>query len=152
MKEGTYDEVGGWVGDALQVRPGAELALRAYVHNGAADLPETVARETRMTIDLPTCAGKSIAITSRISAANTTPSAVWDSVVLKSPTPFRMEMVLGSARLLTVPNPADGLLLPDRIGTSGGALIGSHKADGNFGGNYNNTAIVTMRVRILPAT
>ncbi|MDR7170511.1 hypothetical protein J2W56_004262 [Nocardia kruczakiae] len=155
VKEGSYTDAGQWASH-LQVRPGATYLFRTYMHNGANESPENIARNTRLTIDLPTCAGTSIAVRSEISASNTVPDRVWSTVVLHSPVRFALEFVPGSGRLYNNAAPKrDGILgipVPDRVATSDGVLIGSGAVlDGNFGGNYQNVGYQTIEVRVVAA-
>ncbi|WP_280494346.1 hypothetical protein [Nocardia asiatica] len=128
-----------------------EYQLRAYVHNGANDRPENIARDTRMRFALPDFASSTVGITSKITASNAVPDQVWDTVVLHNPKPFRVEMVPGSARMYNNTYPSDGMQVPGRVATGDGALIGSVTPDGNFAGNYQNSGIVTIKVKVIPA-
>jgi hypothetical protein len=135
----------------LEVRIGSEYQLRAYVHNGANDRPENTARDTRMRFVLPDCASSTVGITSKITASNAVPDQVWDTVILRNSRPFRVEMVPGSARMYNNTYLSDGVLVPDRVATGDGALIGSVTPDGNFAGKYQNSAIVTIKVKVVAA-
>jgi hypothetical protein len=60
-------------------------------------------------------------------------------------------MVPGSARMYNNTYLSDGVLVPDRVATGDGALIGSVTPDGNFAGKYQNSAIVTIKVKVVAA-
>lgn len=149
IKEVSFSEAGGWE-DTLKVAPGQEYLLRIYVHNGARESPENVARDTRVHVGIPSCTGKFIAIQGSVRSPSAYPQVIWDTVILEGDSPLRVELVPGSALLMANDEP-EGVELPDRISTGSGALIGSSTADGNFGAGYANSAIVTVRVRTFAA-
>ncbi|WP_433716999.1 hypothetical protein ACQP2U_42430 (plasmid) [Nocardia sp. CA-084685] len=150
IKESSHVQAGAWA-DQLEVRAGHEYFVRVLLHNGARDGDEYVAKDTRVEIDLPLCSGRSIALQAVISSSNAFPQKIWDGVVLRSAEPFKVDIVPGSARLLSNKYPNPGLLLPDRVATADGTLVGSQAADGNFRRDYANDADVVITVRVLSA-
>lgn len=144
-KEASFTNAGGWT-DVLDVVAGGEYYLRVNLHNGARDTLENVARDTKVRFDLPACAGKAVAVEAVISSPSAYPQAVWDTVVFRAPEALRVELVPGSGEQANNRYP-QGIALPDRIAAASGALVGSATADGNVGGDYRNSLVVTARVR-----
>ncbi|MCK0517102.1 hypothetical protein MVA47_07880 [Williamsia sp. DF01-3] len=144
VKEASFAGAGGWT-DALDVVPDNEYLLRAYIHNGAADTEENVARDTNVRFELPTCAGTAIALQGVITSPAAYPQMIWDTAILTARETLRVELVPGSAQQFNNRFP-DGVSLPDRVATSG-ATVGSATADGDVRGDYRNSVIVSARVR-----
>ncbi|MEV0539245.1 hypothetical protein [Nocardia salmonicida] len=149
-KDAAVVEAGGW-NDEVQVRMGSEYIVRAYIHNGARNREDYVARNTRIRIQVPQCVGRSMEVRSVIEASNSYPTQIWDGTILRSVSPFKLEFVYGSGQLSTISSPS-GIPLPDSVfDPEKGALIGSTALDGNFGGDYVNSGVVTVRVKAVPA-
>ncbi|MFE9785212.1 hypothetical protein ACFYO7_07520 [Nocardia salmonicida] len=146
-KDASLGQSGSWTND-IEVVPGREYIIRILVHNGARNQQDYVARDTRVRLEVPSCAGRSVELRSVVEASNVYPREVWDGVVFRSPTPFKVVPVSGSADLSTN-SFLSGVSLPDDLFDQGkGALIGSTELDGNVGGDYVNVGIVLARVVI----
>lgn len=149
-KDAAIQQAGGW-NDETAVRLGSEYAISANIHNGAPNREDYVARNTRIRIQVPKCAGRSMEVRSVIEASNAYPAQIWDGTILRSASPFKLELVYGSGRLYTNSSPS-GIPLPDSVfDAEKGTLIGSTALDGNFGGDYVNGGIVIVRVKAVPA-
>lgn len=148
--------------DQLVVTPGQEVTLRMYIHNGAApglngnnfDGPG-VARNTRLQVYLPTATATQLRSFGYIVADNTNPVWVADSADFTSSTPFNMEYVAGSAKMINNAHP-NGIALPDSIiqhdaqfnVNRPGAPVGYQNMDGNFPGCFEYGGFVTLKVKI----
>ena len=137
--------------DVIQVNGGTEYILRTYVHNNADSSLNAsgtgIAKNTKVSIQLPTATATSLAATSIISADNAAPGSVFDTVNFQnSNQPFSVSYVPGSAVEYTNAVPA-GMPVSDTI-VNGGAQIGYDKTDGNVPGCFQYTAIVTIKVKI----
>lgn len=147
------DKVPRWCG-TLRVRDGDRILVRAYVVNSAADdlrgrnldgpgvahgvkiqfLPDQQSASRRL-------------ISGIVSAENTTPARVYDSVELLSDRPFRLDYVVGSGQMYT--NSLEhGVPLDDRVWNGDGALIGYFGPDGAVPPGYEYDLIATVTLRV----
>ena len=137
--------------DVIQVNNGQDILLRTYVHNNADSSLNAsgagIARNTKVSIQLPSATATSLNATSIISADNATPGTVFDTVNFQnSNSPFKVSYVAGSAVQYTHAHPA-GMKLSDSI-VSGGALIGEDTADGNIPGCFQFDSFVDILVHV----
>jgi uncharacterized repeat protein (TIGR01451 family)/LPXTG-motif cell wall-anchored protein len=148
--------------DQLVVTPGQEVTLRMYIHNGAApglngnnfDGPG-VARNTRLQVYLPTATATQLRSFGYIVADNTNPGWVADSADFTSSTPFSMEYVPGSAKMINGAHPT-GIALSDNIiqhdaqfnVNRAGAPVGYQNMDGNYPSCFQYSGFVTLKVKI----
>ncbi len=148
--------------DQQPVVVGKEYIIRAYVHNIANpsinDNPETatpmdgigVAKNTHIRFELPNTEGVANGFTAqaRITADNAMPKQVYDTVDLRNnDEKFNVSYVPGSAYIFNASHPA-GLNLSDDIMSTQGTLIGNDKMDGNYGGCFEYSAFVVIRVKV----
>lgn len=140
--------------DPISVKPGDEIKLRTYVHNGAdgslndaAHQYRGIARNTKVKISLPTGVGTKMNAVSQISADNAQPGSVFDTTdfVSANGQPYRLSYVAGSAYADT--HAHTGMPLSDSIVTSG-ALIGENAADGNVPGCFDHDMYVIVKVKV----
>lgn len=152
-KDNSNTNAGGYQ-DVIQVTPGHEYLLRAYIHNNAdpslndaAHGFRGIARNTKVRFFVPTATDTALRSVAYISADNANPGTVSDTVDFQNANAaFNMSYVAGSARLYTNARPA-GFTLGDNI-VAGGALIGDDQLDGNLPGCFEYTAIATILVKI----
>lgn len=147
IKDAANTTAGGWA-DEVTVQDGKEYLVRVYVHNNAAANLGLVAKNTRISSNVPTTTGTSVQIANNVIADNANPGKVWDEVVLKSDKRFNIAYVAGSARYFNNKFPAEGLALPDSIVTAAGAKVGYEKLDGNVPGCFEFSGIATYRVKV----
>lgn len=152
---------GGYL-DQQPVVAGKEYIVRAYVHNIANpsinDNPATpapmdgigVAKNTRIRFELPQTEGVANGFTAqaRITADNALPQEVYDTVDLRNnESKFNVSYVPGSAYIFNASHP-DGLNLGDEIMGANGTLIGNETMDGNYGGCFEYSSFVVIRVKV----
>lgn len=151
-KDSANTNTGGFA-DTVDVQPGKEYTIRAYVHNNAnQDTNNTVgiAKNTRLRFKILPGAANGNEVTGYITADNATPQMVYDTVKLKNDTQlFSLDYVPGSARIENNVHPYPGIALPDSIISEQGALIGYDHMNGNFPGCFEFDAIVTIRVKVI---
>lgn len=150
-KDATNTNPGGFK-DTVDVQAGKEYTIRAYVHNNAN--PETnpgvgTAKNTRVRFNVLPGVANGNEVTGYISADNSAPKIVYDTVKLKNDAQaFSLEYVPGSARIENNAHPFPGVALPDSITSAQGAQIGYDQMNGSFPGCFEFTAIVTIKVRV----
>lgn len=137
--------------DNQPVQPGKEYIVRAYVHNIAN--PSTnasgvgVAKNTRIRVEIPDGQANGFTMQARISADNSIPKMVYDTVDLTNGNQaFNVEYVPGSAYISNRSHPAGHQLSDDIVG--GGALLGDDVMDGTYPGCFEYAAFVTIRVKV----
>jgi len=148
----TQGQSGGYK-DQQPVQPGKEYIVRAYVHNIANPSINAsgkgVAKNTRLQMVLPEGQGNNLTMQARISADNSIPKMVYDTVNLKnSNQAFTADYVEGSATIYNRANPT-GHKLGDEIMTATGAKLGHKEMDGVYPGCFPYSSFVTIRVKIL---
>jgi hypothetical protein len=127
-----------------------EVELRVFIDNDANAYAgyKTIARETRLQVELPHVVGRDLRAVALISAPNATPQTVEDTGDLIGTRPFRVEYVPGSAVLYhgtdRHPHPVDDAIV------SGGALISNKEVSGVFVAGFSRDAVVNLRLRIIP--
>ena len=136
----------------LEVKSGEEVLLRVYYDNDSEPRIEpypgsSTARDTRVAVLLPNARASTMNIAANITAANTRPRAIGDTVTFYSKQPFDVIYVAYSARLWNRAHPS-GLPLPSRLVTGDGTLIGYEKMDGNIAGCFCQSGLITLRVLI----
>lgn len=137
----------GNVVDNIKVKDNDQVTLRVYFHNNARSDLNLVATNTRVSILLPKVAESHTFASSYISADNSNPKIVSDSVDFTGDRPFSLEYVPGSA-LLTNKVFTSGTKLSDDIITTKGALIGYNAIDGRVPGCGNFSGYVNIKVRV----
>jgi hypothetical protein len=131
--------------DQLKVSDNADVVLRIYYHNDAA--ADKVAKNTKVQVNFPVYAAKSIEINSYISADNAKPGTVTDTAALTADQDFSIEYVKGSAQIWN--NSLRGKTLSDAIITQqGGALVGYDKLDGKVPGGSKYSGYVTLKFKV----
>ncbi len=148
-KDAANTQNGGFQ-DIIQAKPGQELTLRTYIHNGADPSLNAggtgIAHNTRVRIDLPTDNAKQLRAASYITADNAT--GVSDTVDFQNPnTAFNLSYVPGSAMLYNA-HFTNGVALAQDPTTGAGALIGSDALDGNFKACFEFQSFVYIKVRV----
>lgn len=131
---------------------GAKFTLRVYVHNGAnQNLNEGgsgpgVARNTRVSVDLPDQAGSSFDLDSTIASSNA--GSVTDGLEINCSNgkQVKMSYVAGSALQYTIPGGTQAL--SDDIVNGGGALVGTNGPDGNVWGCWDQRVWVLLEVEV----
>lgn len=134
--------------DRIEVQPGHEYMVRLYIHN-AAEADDLVAKDTKTSVALPTCAGHAIAIYGFVKSSNSFPDSQWDGVVVWSRETFNLAFVPDSAVLLNNANPSPGIALRGESGvlTGEGVLVGSTGMDGELLPGYSGSVIITFKFR-----
>ncbi len=149
---GAYPGGGSLTDPLAEVQQGDELVLQVLVHNNADpslnDAPGQpgVALNTRVKIALPTGSTKNAQARAEISASNTNPLMVFDTLDFsgKNGESFELEYVRGSAN---VRGNNINMALPDDI-VAGGTLVGSNVLDGKVKGCFGEEVLVTIKVKV----
>lgn len=147
VKAADNQNAGGWK-NSIDAVAGKEYLIRVYVHNNAADQLDLKARNTRVSVALPTNTGKNIAFSGFVSADNATPKKVWDDAALKSSEDFNIAYVPGSAMFYNNVTGQAGRSLSDSIVTSAGAQVGYQSNNGVIPGCYKYAGYVTLKVKV----
>ncbi len=144
--------------DVLEVQYGDIVLVRGYYNNNGDARFESshggsIARGVRMRILLPLGQAKVNVVAGEISADNSIPKSVSDSVTLWSEEAFRLRYVPGSAQLVNSIHSA-GISLSDELvadGTrpAGGAVLGFRHLDGRIAGRFEEAGLVTIQVQVL---
>ncbi len=146
--EGSYKNVLPDVTDGSK-----EVVIRTYVHNNANQTTNAsgagIAKNTKVKILLPTAEGNALRARGYISADNA--AMVEDTVDLSATEDFKVEYVVGSAKLYNNGPFKDGVALSDEV-VGGGALVGYDKLDGNLPGCFDYQTVVQITVKITPKT
>jgi len=146
IKDASNTAAGGWT-DNITVQDGKEYLVRIYVHNNAASNLNLVAKNTRVSANVPTGTANNVQIDGYVTADNASPQKIWDSAVMSSDKKFNVSYVAGSANYYNNVKPA-GQPLPDSIVTSGGALVGYTSMNGDVPGCYEYSGIATFKVKV----
>jgi uncharacterized repeat protein (TIGR01451 family) len=149
IKDAADTSNGNWQ-DTVTAQPGKEYVVRMYVHNNAAANLNQVAHNVRVSAAVPTTTGKSVPISSFVSADNANPAKIWDDVQLTSSQDFNLAYVPGSATFHnnSVGKAPQGVALPDSIVTSAGAQLGYDQLNGDIPGCYQYSGFVYFKVRL----
>ncbi len=148
IKDAANTGAGGWSPDEITVQDGKEYLVRMYVHNNAAQNLNLVAKNTRLSMNVPTTYARSHQLDGFLTADNASPNRIWDSVVLKGDKDFIVSFVGGSARYYNNINANPGFALPDSIVTSAGAQVGYRSMNGEVPGCFEFSGIATFRVKV----
>lgn len=143
-----------WTGENMDVTPGQEYEVRAYVHNNANQSTNAngsgVARNTRVRFYLPTGQANGFDVAGYISADNATPARVYDTVTLKNNAQaFSLDFVEGSARIYNNGAFSGGTVVSEDIIGANGVQIGWSGLDGNLPGCFEYEAVVIIKVKVV---
>ena len=144
---GKVMTAGGNVVDKIQVKDKDEVIFRVYFHNNAGADLNLIATNTRVKIFLPKIADKNQWATSFITADNSNPGAVSDTVDLDGERPFLLEYIPGSA-IMTHNVFTSGVQLSDNIVNNTGALVGYNAIDGRVPGCGQFSGYVTIKALV----
>ncbi len=139
------------VADRIQVKDGDVVTLRAYVHNNAdaTKTTNTVARNVRISVLVPTASQKDTNLISFISADNASPKTINDTMSLYGANAFTVNYVPGTA---VFSHASDGVnqktdKVSDAIVTQAGASLG------DINGCFAYSGYVTLKVKVsMPTT
>jgi hypothetical protein len=141
---------GAKVADRIKVKDGDVITLRAYVHNNAdaTKTENTIARNVKMKVIVPTAKQKDTNLISFISADNATPKTINDTMSLYADSAFNVNYVPGTAAFT---HAADGVnqkadKVSDNIVKDGASL-------GDIQGCFAYSGYVTLKVKVsMPTT
>jgi len=171
--------------NVVEVRPFDEVRLFVYYRNagcrpvtldtGAASCDSTVVtRNARVGVFVPSTASAGQSVLVVLYADNAQPPRIADRVAFVSDTPFRLELISESARMINGYSggtdrqggraPGFGIPLDDRIVQDLGAIdgrptqftrqmgvrLGYQKLNGELEAGFGNAGYVTVRMRIVP--
>lgn len=152
--------VSGGYQDQQQVTAGKEYIVRAYVHNianpsindntsTAAPLDGIgVAKNAKIRFELPTGIANGFTAQARISADNSIPAMVYDTVDFKNDNQkYSIEYIPGSAYIFNASH-TGGLQLNDEIVGANGTLIGADQMNGVYPGCFEYSSFVVIRVKV----
>lgn len=127
-----------------------KVIIRMYVHNNANQNTNAsglgIARNTKVSVELPQGSGSTMKIVGAISADNATPKEVTDTMFTTGSRKYHLDYEEGSAKLL---RGNASYPLSDSI-VSGGAPIGNTAMDGNMPGCFEFAGLVELVVNIVP--
>ena len=146
VKDAANTNAGGWT-DEVKIQPGKEYLVQMYVHNNAADNLNLVAKNVRVTANVPTEVGKKLEINGFVSADNATPQKVWDQTTFTSDQDFSLSYQAGSAVYYNNKF-LNGTPLGDNLVMAGGAQVGYEKMDGNVPGCFQYAGYVVFKVKV----
>ena len=129
-----------------------EVVLRTYIHNNANQTTNDkngVAKNTKVRIALPTASGQALRARSYISADNSAPKLVEDTVDMVAGEDFNVSYIAGSATLYNNGPFKNGVKISDNI-VKDGAPIGYDALNGNMPGCFDFEAVVQIRVKVTP--
>lgn len=129
----------------LNVQPGQELALTAYFDN-AASKSSQAAKNVRIRFSVPSAQTTNFKITATLSADNTEPKSLADSVTVTSPQPVKLAVERGTTRLWN--NVWRGQPVADTAYTTG-AVLGYDELDGRVPGGPAYSGYVTLKLKVL---
>ena len=148
---GAYPGGGALTDPLAQVKDGDELTLQVYVHNNADPSLNAsgagIARDTRVAISLPNKLAASQEASAAITADNTQPKKVTDTLDFSNEQgqAFQLTYEKGSAHIRgNYINKA----LSDDVVSAKGALVGTLAADGNVKGCFQQEVLVTIKVKV----
>jgi hypothetical protein len=137
--------------DSITLEVGHEYVGNIYYENSVS--PSVANGSTvnaRVRVDLPAGLMGAVAITGYLSADNSVPPVVYDTVVISSPsstTPIALKVVPESATLHTG-GLANGLALDTDELFAEGALLGCDVLDGRINGEAECSGYITFRFRV----
>ena len=139
---------------SLDVTPGEEIQVRAYVHNDANTATNGtnfdgigVAQNTAVRFYVPTGSGNDFQVAAYISASNATPTRVYNTVAVDDDNePVSLSYVPGTAELYNYGPFANGTQVPDSVvsATGNGALIGYNALNGIFPGCFTTALRLSL--------
>lgn len=106
------------------------------------------AKDTKVTVILPTCTGHRIGVTAILESMDAFPGAVWDGASFWSRKDFNLALVPDSGAVYSNAHPNPGLAYSTSdLVTSKGIALGSKELDGVFEPGYANSVYVSFKVR-----
>lgn len=139
-----------WNGNDITVEDGKTYIVRLYAHNNNPGGEKAVAKDTKVSFNIPTDTATSVKVNGYIKSSNASPREYVDYVNFKSDQAFHLEYVYGSALLENNGiGKNGGVKLSDDIvkSVSGGVLIGYNALDGKVPGCYQYANYVTIEVK-----
>lgn len=141
-----------WNGNEIKAVDGEFYYIRLYAHNNNPGGYGAVAKDTKVSFNIPQESAASIRVNGYLTSSNAYPSEYVDYVDFVAEQPFHLEYVYGSALLENNGIGADGgIQLSDDIAASesGGALIGYDELDGRVPGCYQYANYITIMVKVV---
>ena len=141
-----------WNGNEIKVVDGEFYYIRLYAHNNNPGGYGAVAKDTKVSFNIPQESAASIRVNGYLTSSNAYPSEYVDYVDFVAEQPFHLEYVYGSALLENNGIGADGdIQLSDDIAASesGGVLIGYDELDGRVPGCYQYANYITIMVKVV---
>ena len=138
--------------NALNVTRGEHVLLRVYYDNDGDPRAEprpgySSARDVHAMIVLPYARGRHLTVAGSITAANTIPRTVGDTVMLRGSAPFNLVYVPGTARLWNRAHP-HGLRLPNALFAGTGAELGYAVLNGTITGCFCQAGLITAELLV----
>ncbi|GAA0993499.1 hypothetical protein GCM10009563_09530 [Subtercola frigoramans] len=130
----------------MDVQAGHTYLMRIFVRNDSTD-PNAMARNTRISVNLPTCTGTSIQTTGYLSSNDTFPLKVYGGVALSADQPFNLAYVAGSASMYNNSINSPFAITSDDFLASTGQQLGFDKLDGVQGAGYASDVYFFFKIR-----
>ncbi len=147
-----------WV-EKVNVQPGQEVMVRAYVHNNANEdmngtnfTGKSVAKNTKVRFYVPTGQANGFDIGGYISADNAKPGRVYDTATINSSSqPVGLMYEPGTAKLYNNGPFKHGTKVSDGVvaASGSGALIGYNALNGVFPGCFDFEAVVIIKIKVV---
>jgi hypothetical protein len=137
--------------NGLAVTSGEEVVLRVYYDNDGDQGTEpqpgaATARDTRVTVLLPHLRSREMNVAANITASNTHPHTIGDTVTLRSTKPFDLIYMPRTAYLWNRAYP-HGLPLPNNLFDTG-TSIGYEKMNGTIAGCFCQSGLITLHLLV----
>lgn len=139
-----------WHDDVVYVTEESQYVVTMYVHNDNPKGLDAVAENVIAHVKLPETAGNILGVQCSIDSSNAVPTRYYDGVNFKGDRKFRLEYVVGSAKIVnTGIGNDDGYKLDDNLVTSYGVPLGYEQLDGKVPGGKKYTSRVSFKVRAI---
>jgi hypothetical protein len=134
--------------NSVEVKPNHTYVVRLFVRNDGSGVDGFEARDTKISVSLPTCTGTQIASNGFVTSPDAFPWQTWGGILFTSDQQFNLVYVPGSAILGNNGAGADGgVKLPDSFLTAAGAQIGFDRMDGVIRGGHFYASYILFEVR-----
>ena len=139
-----------WHDNVVYVTEESQYVITMYVHNDNPKGLDAMAENVIAHVKLPETAGNILGVQCSIDSSNAVPTRYFDGVNFKGDRKFRLEYVVGSAKIVnTGIGNDDGYKLDDNLVTSYGVPLGYEQLDGKVPGGKKYVSRVLFKVRAI---
>jgi hypothetical protein len=144
VKPARVMTAGGWT-DSVEVENDQEYLVQLYARLDGPD--KHAAKDTKVTVILPTCTGHRIGVTAILESMDAFPGAVWDGASFWSRKDFNLALVPDSGAVYSNAHPTGLAFSTSDLVTTKGIPLGSEELDGVLKPGYANSVYVSFTVR-----